>query len=770
MRRGESISTSRPSRRLSQVEKLIWAPPQYATLSRMTPLQWFKAQSSAIGFSCVCGLATLALPTSTVFAQAAATASSRAPSDAPSSVPSIDQALEAQTASGPALSPDGQRVVYEVSRTNWKTNAFERDLWIADRAGKAHLLTSKVKSSSGAQWSPDGRWIAFSSDRPGQVAETKADTKQIYVIDPTGGEARQVTKLEDGVDGYEWAPDSKTIAFTTKDPLSKAQKDRVERYGEYTVVDGDERMMHLWTVDVTAAPVAAPATEAPAAENDQAAKSAAAKTPPFGVPEAHRLTEGDEFSVEGFSWSKDGTKIAFAASKDGELKNGGTTTIYVVSVADKKVTKLVTTPGPNTDPHFSPDGSEVAFETADGAQYFFYANQKIAVVPVTGGKPHVVSGTFDEDVHLFEWTDRGIYFGALKKTASHLYRLNVATAAVEQVTHPDDLMANSASFTKDFSEVAYVAARPNTGSEIYIAATTRATPAIQVTHLTDRMKVYTLARREVVSWKSGDGTTIEGILMKPADFDAKKKYPLLVVIHGGPTGIDRPNVSPDRYYPVEQFVAKGALVLRPNYRGSAGYGAAFRALNVRNLGVGDYADVISGVDYLIAQGYVDKDRVGSMGWSEGGYISAFITTSSDRFKAVSVGAGISDWMTYYVNTDITPFTRQYLKSTPWEDPEIYRKASPISYIAKAKTPTLIQQGDRDKRVPVPDSFELRQALEDKGVPVKMVLYHGFGHPIDKPKQQRAVMEENLHWFEHYIWGEPFVDGVGPGAAPFAIVR
>jgi dipeptidyl aminopeptidase/acylaminoacyl peptidase len=717
----------------------------------MTPYQWFKAQISVIGLGCFFGLATLALPARVAFAQASATASS--------SVPSIDQALEMQTASGAALSPDGQRVVYEVSRTNWKSNAFERDLWIADRAGNTHLLTAQEKSSSGARWSPDGRWVAFVSDRPGQIAETKADSKQIYVIDPTGGEARQVTKLDDGVDGFEWAPDSKTIAFTTKDPLSKAQKDREERYGEYTVIDGDARMTHLWTVDVTAAPVVAPAKE------KSPTSTSATPAPPFGVPEAHRLTEGDAFSVQGFSWSKDGAKIAFAASKDGELKNGGTTTVYVVAVADKKVTKLVTTPGPNTDPHFSPDGNEVAFVTADGAQYFFYANQKIAVVPVAGGKPHVVSGPFDEDARLLDWSEKGIYFAALKKTAAHLYVLNVATGAAEQVTHPDDVVANGFSFSKDFSQVAYSAARPNTGGDIYIASTTESSPAARVTHLDDAMKPYTLARREVVRWKSGDGAIVEGILVKPADFDPKKKYPLLVVIHGGPTGIDRPNIAPDRYYPVEQFVAKGALVLRPNYRGSAGYGAAFRALNVRNLGVGDYADVISGVDYLIAQGYVDKDRVGSMGWSEGGYISAFITTSSDRFKAVSVGAGISDWMTYYVNTDITPFTRQYLKATPWDDPEIYRKTSPITYIAKAKTPTLIQQGDRDKRVPVPDSFELRQALEDKGVPVKMVLYHGFGHPIDKPKQQRAVMEENLHWFEHYIWGEPFVDGVGPGAAP-----
>ncbi len=720
-----------------------------ATLSRMTPCNLSKSKFSVAAVSCLFGLA-LVLPVRLVAGQAAAR------------VPSIDQALEAQTASGAALSPDGQRVVYEVSRTNWKDNAFERDLWIADREGKTHVLTAQEKSSSGARWSPDGRWVAFASDRPGQVRETKADSRQIYVIDPSGGEARQVTKLDEGVDGFEWAPDSKTIAFTTKDPLSKAQKDRVERYGEYTVIDGDVRMTHLWTVDVTADAVVAPPKDA---KEKSSASTSAAPAPPFGVPEAHRLTEGDGFSVQGFSWSKDGTKIAFAASKDGELKNGGTTTVYLVTVADRKVTKLVTTPGPNNDPRFSPDGSEVAFVTADGAQYFFYANQKIAVVPVAGGTPKVVSGSFDEDAHLFAWSEKGIYFGALKKTASHLYRLNVTTGAVEQVTHPDDLIANGASFSKDFGEVAYTAAMPNTGTEIYVASTTGSGAPMRITHLTDAMKAYTLARREVVSWKSGDGATVEGILEKPADFDTKKKYPLLVVIHGGPTGVDRPNVSADRYYPVELFVAKGALVLRPNYRGSAGYGAAFRALNVRNLGVGDYADVISGVDYLIAQGFVDKDRVGSMGWSEGGYISAFITTSSDRFKAVSVGAGISDWMTYYVNTDITPFTRQYLKATPWDDPEIYKKTSPISYIAKAKTPTLIQQGDRDKRVPVPDSFELRQALEDKGVPVKMVLYHGFGHPIDKPKQQRAVMEENLHWFEHYIWGEPFADGIGPGAAP-----
>ena len=158
---------------------------------------------------------------------------------------------------------------------------------------------------------------------------------------------------------------------------------------------------------------------------------------------------------------------------------------------------------------------------------------------------------------------------------------------------------------------------------------------------------------------------------------------------------------------------------------------------------------------------MDRDRVGAMGWSQGGYISAFITTSSDRFKAVSVGAGISDWMTYYANTDVTPFTSQYLKAAPWDDPAIYRKTSPISYVAKARTPTLIQHGSNDKRVPIANAYELRQALEDKGVPVKMVVYEGFGHGINKPRQARAVMEENEAWFSHYIFGEPLLPALRP---------
>jgi dipeptidyl aminopeptidase/acylaminoacyl peptidase len=323
---------------------------------------------------------------------------------------------------------------------------------------------------------------------------------------------------------------------------------------------------------------------------------------------------------------------------------------------------------------------------------------------------------------------------------------------VERLSAPEQYQIGTVSFSKDRHTVAFSGSSPNRFPELYVSSATDFAPK-QLTDLSAQWKPFRLATREVIQWKSKDGTPIEGVLIKPADYDPSRKYPLLVVIHGGPTGVDTPAMSADRTYPVERFAAKGALVLKPNYRGSAGYGEKFRSLNVRNLGLGDYQDVISGVDYLIDKGMVDKDRVGAMGWSQGGYISAFITTYSDRFKAVSVGAGISDWMTYYVNTDIHPFTRQYLKATPWDDPEIYQKTSPIYYVKNAKTPTLIQHGDQDKRVPPPNAFELYQALRDRGVPCKLILYKGFGHPINKPKQQRAVMEHNYEWFSRYIWGE-----------------
>ncbi len=649
--------------------------------------------------------------------------------------PTIEQTLNLKTVTTPRISLDGRFIAYVVNETNWEENAFETQIWMAMTAtGERYQLTHAKKSSRDPRWAPDSKRLAFVSDRDGK--------EQIYLISPSGGEAMQLTHFDSGVEEFQWSPDGKRIAFTSTGAEAKAKKDRKDKYGEFEIVGGDYTMSHIWVLNVP--------EEKP--KNDE-------------KPKPEPLTSGTEFSVGGFAWSPDSKRIAFSATRDPDLAHSSTADVYVVRVSDKYVKKLVDAAGPDRNPVWSPDGSQIAYETANGREDYMYANSNLAIVAADGGKPRLIAQAVDENPRLAGWAPSGIYFEAMQRTSSHLLRADASSGAFERISAPAELEAGASSFTEDFSRAAFTCTGPNQYAEICVSPVAGFSPQ-PVTNMGDQIKGFSLATREIFEWKAKDGTPVEGILIKPRDFDPSKKYPLLVVIHGGPAGIDRPSIAPDRSYPVELFAAKGAVVLRPNYRGSAGYGERFRSLNVRNLGLGDADDVISGVDALIARGYIDRDRVGAMGWSQGGYISAFLSTYSDRFKAVSVGAGISDWMTYYVNTDIHPFTRQYLKATPWEDPEIYRKTSPITYINRAKTPTLIQHGELDRRVPIPNGYELYQGLKDRGVPVKMIVYKGLGHAINKPKQQRAVMEHNYEWFSEWIWGEtaPAAAGNSAGAA------
>lgn len=635
-------------------------------------------------------------------------------------VPTIDQLIELKRPGGVAMSPDATRVAYTVTETNWEDNAYETEIFLADlRSGSPFQLTRAKKSSSAPAWSPGGKWIAFASDR--------TDKRQLYLIDPRGGEARAITNEEEGVGAFAWSPDGTRIAFTMTDPKPEARKDRDKKYGEFEVVDTDYRMSHLHMIDV----------------DSSASEPAKPK----------RLTSGG-FTVGGFNWSPDGKSIAFDHRVDSNAASSNTADISVLTVADGAVRKLVTQEGPDSNPVWSPDGTSIAFQSAMASPWHYYANTRIAIVPAAGGAVRSISDRFDEQPSIIDWSPGGILFSGLERISSRLYRLEPATQMITALSPASGTSAGGFSFSHDFSTVAFTSADASAFPEVYVAPVATMA-ARRLTTFGDQIKDWTVGNREMISWKSTDGTTIEGVLHKPADFQPGRTYPLLVVIHGGPTGISRPGrVQIGGTYPIELWLAKGAIVLEPNYRGSAGYGGKFRALNVRNLGVGDAWDVLSGVDYLVAQGIADKDRMGVMGWSQGGYISAFLATYERQpFKAISVGAGISDWMTYYVSTDIHPFTRQYLKATPWDDPAIYAKTSPITTIKLAKTPTLIQHGELDPRVPIPNAYELYQGLQDQGVPVKLVVYKGFGHGLTKPKAARAAMEHNLAWFNQYVWGE-----------------
>jgi dipeptidyl aminopeptidase/acylaminoacyl peptidase len=673
-------------------------------------------------------------------------------------VPSLQESLSLKTLSNPKISPDGRYVAYQVRETNWKDNAYVTQIWLLNVSTDQSIqLTRGKKSADAPEWSPDGRWLAFITEResnaisPAEKAKQPAKkaggsetgkpaARQIWLISPEGGEAWQLTEAETEIGGFHWSKDSKQIAFTAPPPETKLDKERKERYSDYEVFEKDYKNAQLWIVDVA---------------------SAEKKQEPV---RAEQITHDANLDVKSFAWSPDGGRIAFGATHTPLLAFAGNEDIYLVDLAQPHaIHRIIALDGPDDDPVFSPDAKQIAFQTALAQRYYYYANGHIAVVDVdrvlerparTPGDVQDLTSKFDEDPDLYDWGPDGIYFEALQKTSAHVFRVDPRTRRITRITAPASLFAEDASFTRDFKTIAVSAEDARHMAEIYVSPVAHFS-ARKLTDMTSQVKDWTLGTAEVVSWRSKDGTKIEGVLHKPANYDPARKCPLLVVIHGGPTGISVPLLSPDdSYYPIQRFLAKGALVLEPNYRGSAGYGASFRALNVRNLGVGDMWDVMSGVDSLIAKGIVDQARMGAMGWSEGGYISAFLTTHTDRFKAISVGAGISDWMTYYVNTDITPFTRQYLHANPWKDPSIYAKTSPITTILEAKTPTLIQQGSVDKRVPVPDSFELYRGLRDQGVPSRLIFYMGFGHPITKPKSNRAVMQANLDWFDHYLWHEP----------------
>ena len=675
--------------------------------------------------------------------------------------PTLIESLSRPILGATAIAPDGQRIAYLRRETDWKNNEYVWQLWLFDRAsGRDLQLTRGRKSISGPEWSPDGRVIAFVTERepnaleppPGDKDTDKSDSKedktgdarkpakrQIWMLAFDGGEAWQASNAETDVQKLHWSQDGHWIVFRAPMPESKTDTIRKERYSDYQVVNKDYTQQQLWRIDAAAARRG----EAPVA--------------------GEALTHDASLDVMDFTIAPDSKHIAFSAAHDSLFAHWGDQDLYLIEGgANAPPQRIVALPGPDRHPVFSPDGTQLAFETALGQADYFYANSHIAVVDLTKVESraatsptdvHDLTTEFDGRPRLIDWRSNGIYFGALRAGVG-LYRIDPVGGKSERLG-PPDLIFDNLSITPDGARLAWCGDDATHVAELYTSASANLAPQ-KLTDETGRIQDLTLGSVETVTWQSKDGTRIEGVLHKPKDFDPKKKYPLLVKIHDGPLTQSLLELWPSDYaYPVPAFLAKGALVLEPNYRGSDGFGAKFRALNVRNLGVGDMWDVMSGVDALIARGMVDPDRLGAMGWSEGGYISAFLTTHTDRFTAISVGAGSSDWSTVYMGTDATPWMPQYLKATPWDDPAIYVKTSPITTIKQARTPTLIQHGSNDPRVPLESAFELYRGLQDQHVDSRLIIYQGFGHMIDKPKSDLALLQANLDWFSHYLWNEPF---------------
>lgn len=650
------------------------------------------------------------------------------PVQALGAVPTVDEWIRLSTVDAPRISPDGRFVAYLVQEVDENDDTYEREIWIAStETGERFQLTDAKGSSWSPQWSPNGDRLAFLSTREGGP--------QVYMAAFPKGAAVPLTRMKNGVDSFQWSPDGKRIALTTSEIVTRTQ---AEEPREYHVVGNDPAFSSsLWVFEVPATATAV---------------------------EPERLTDAADFAVDDIAWSPDSKRIAFPANQYGDPYPFSTYDIYVLTLGEKHARKIVNGGGPEFFPVWSPDGREIAYKTfvrSPADEYHTYSIGYIAVVPADGGITRVLTEQFDENVTPLAWAPEGIYFAARQRTYQHLFRLNPETRATSRISEPYGSVNFGFSFSKDFRQMAFVGADAKRYQEIYVSALGQPFRPKRLTRSGDQLGKWKLATREIVQWKSKDGTPIEGILVKPADFDPAKKHPLVVIIHTGPLEVDQATITRDLPYPAELFAAKGAVVLRPNYRGSTGYGARFRALLVRKLGIPEVEDVVSGVDHLIQQGFVDRDRVGAMGWSHGGYIAAMISASSDRFRAVSVGQGISDWRIFYTLGAGATVKPDYLQATPWDDPEYYRSTSPLTYVKRARTPTLIQHGDADGIAPIASAYELYRALKDQGVPVEMIVYRGAGHLPSGLRQTRAVVEQNLEWFDQWLWKE----GAGHRAPP-----
>ncbi|MGH7723841.1 MAG: S9 family peptidase [Candidatus Eiseniibacteriota bacterium] len=631
-------------------------------------------------------------------------------------VPSLEEWMSLKAADVPSLSPDGRRVAYMVRTPDWKIDRFDDELWLVDiETGEHRPLTNAPGHSTTARWSPDGRRLAFLSSRTGAA--------QVFVLSPPDTTPSRLTSAESGVEHFQWSPDGRRIAYTTSARVARAKEP-----AEFHVVgDEDVWSSRLWIMDADgrSAPVA--------------------------------ITDSSAISVDDIFWSPDSKRIAFHASTAGAPYSFGTYDIYVVRLDDRSVTRVAGNNGPDFFPIWSPDGSQLVYRTyvwRPDDKWFAHSMGRLAIVPAAGGASRVVTESFDEQPTPFAWTSKGIYFAARQRTYQHLFLLDPATGAIRRLTEPFESVNFAFSFSADGTRMAFVRADSKHYQEVFVGPVEQPQDAVRLTHMGDQLDRWQLATRELVQWKSADGTPIEGVLVKPVDFDSTRKYPLVVIVHGGPADVDQATITRDMVYPAELFASRGALVLRPNYRGSIGYGARFRELLADGFGLPEYEDVVSGVDALVARGIVDTARLGLMGWSHGGYIAALATTYGDRFKAVSMGAGVSDFTPFYAMGAGTALPPDPKLPVPWWDAESHRRSTPLTYSQLARTPTLIQHGENDGVSPIVSAHALHRALKDRGVPTKMIVYNGVGHLPYRLGQYKAVVEHNLEWFDHWLWGNP----------------
>ena len=632
------------------------------------------------------------------------------------------------------VSPAGDAILYTVTAADLAANERDSDIWLVRREGADWgdplPLTRHAGDDTSPSWHPDGRSFAFlSSERDGPASHRK-----LYLMDLRGGEAREIYGHQTSISSFSWSPDGTQIAFRATEEEAEEDEQRQKEGRDIGIEDDAGRFDHLWVV-------------------------------PAGGGEARRVTAGDSYTVGPFAWSPDGSRIAFSATPTGRPGDSWKSDVFVIDAMTEDATpaRITDNPGPDANPIWTPDGTHLVYSGQHTDRHRIGANQVFRVA-VSGGAPEDISPRSEIVPGGYTLTADGLgaFFEATTGTTRGLFYMDLGDRIPVRIT-PDAGVYSGTGFSADRRSIAYTFQSPNAPVELY--ATSLARPTVNaasadkaLTSHNAHAVAFAVAATEVMRWKSTDGRDVEGVLVYPVGWTpADGPRATIVKVHGGPSGVHLQSFQAASYgADAQRYAADGYVVLLPNPRGSSGYGDEGLKAVVGDWGGLDFQDIMTGVDELIDRGVAHPDSLGVMGWSYGGFMTAWTVTQTSRFKAAVAGAAITENIAMWGTQDVQHHFEAYFGGGPYEPGmwEVYQKSNPLAFIEHATTPTLVIHGANDPRVPPNQARIFYRALLANDVETKLVWLPRSGHGPSEPGLQYETARNQKEWLDLWIRQRP----------------